>query len=100
MRNKGVSIAPGGLQQARGAIGVSRKRLAELAGITRQSIDNYEQGRSCPYPAKLARLEGVLGKQAVLALIADGEEQQRYLHHPTRFAAIGRNRKRRAAQAK
>ncbi len=49
------------LQEAREACGLTQAALADLLGVTRQAVSQYERGRDTPRPNRLPRLAEVLG---------------------------------------
>src|SRR6266516_1940876 len=61
------------LRKLREAAGLSQPALAERAGISFDSIQNWEQGRTRPRLEALGRLARALGA-TVDALLATGEE--------------------------
>jgi Zn-dependent peptidase ImmA (M78 family)/transcriptional regulator with XRE-family HTH domain len=54
-------IIAGNLTRYRKGLGVSQERLAEMAGVTRQSIHNYESAKTLPDSKTLSALARALG---------------------------------------
>ena len=53
-------VIAGNLIRYRKALGLSQERLAEMAGVARQSINNYEKGKTLPDSQVLSKLAHVL----------------------------------------
>jgi Zn-dependent peptidase ImmA (M78 family)/DNA-binding XRE family transcriptional regulator len=54
-------IVAGNLTRYRKGLNLSQERLAELTGVTRQSINNYEKAKTLPDSNTLSALAGALG---------------------------------------
>lgn len=54
-------IVAGNLTRYRKGLNLSQEELAHLAGVTRQSINNYENAKTLPDSKTLSALAGVLG---------------------------------------
>ena len=57
-------LVPARLRDARKAVRLSQPQLAEIVGVTRQSISAYEAGHKAPEPATFEKLTAVLGQPA------------------------------------
>lgn len=69
---EGARFSPRGLKSHRKKLGLSAADYGLLAGLSAQTIYSYEQGKSKPRPAQLARLVAVrdLGKREALRRMA------------------------------
>lgn len=65
----------GNLTRYRKALHISQERLAEKAGVTRQSINNYEKGKTLPDSKTLSSLAYVLGVTLDDLLRPEGEDE-------------------------
>ncbi|MDF2544327.1 MAG: putative transcriptional regulator with an addtional conserved domain [Herbinix sp.] len=60
MDNNELKIIPNRIKQARVSRGYSMGELADLAGVTKQAISQYEMGKTAPSAATLNRISDVL----------------------------------------
>lgn len=58
---EGARFSPKGLRSHRDKLGLSATDYGRLVGLTGQTIYNYEQGKSKPRPAQLAKLVEMRG---------------------------------------
>ena len=62
MPNKRTAPIPARLQEARHQVGLTQERVAEKAGLSRNSIARYESGTVGPSPVALNMLASVYGR--------------------------------------
>jgi Zn-dependent peptidase ImmA (M78 family)/transcriptional regulator with XRE-family HTH domain len=71
-------VIAGNMTRYRKALRLSQERLAEMAGVTRQSINNYEKGKTLPDSKTLSSLAYVLGVSLDDLLRPEGEDQLQF----------------------
>lgn len=71
-------VIAGNMIRYRKALRLSQERLAEMAGVTRQSINNYEKGKTLPDSKTLSSLAYVLGVGLDDLLRPEGDNQLQF----------------------
>ncbi|MFZ4729672.1 MAG: ImmA/IrrE family metallo-endopeptidase [Pseudanabaena sp.] len=71
-------VIAGNMIRYRKSLRLSQERLAEMAGVTRQSINNYEKGKTLPDSKTLSDLAYVLGVGLDDLLRAEGDDQLQF----------------------
>jgi Zn-dependent peptidase ImmA (M78 family)/DNA-binding XRE family transcriptional regulator len=71
-------VIAGNLVRYRKALRLSQDRLAEMAGVTRQSINNYEKSKTLPDSKTLSDLAHVLGVGLDDLLRPEGDNQLQF----------------------
>jgi Zn-dependent peptidase ImmA (M78 family)/DNA-binding XRE family transcriptional regulator len=71
-------VIAGNMIRYRKALRLSQERLAEMAGVTRQSINNYEKGKTLPDSKTLSDVAYVLGVSLDDLLCPEGDEQLQF----------------------
>jgi Zn-dependent peptidase ImmA (M78 family)/transcriptional regulator with XRE-family HTH domain len=71
-------VIAGNMILYRKALRLSQERLAEMAGVTRQSINNYEKGKTLPDSKTLSNLAYVLGIGLDDLLRPEGEDRLQF----------------------
>jgi Zn-dependent peptidase ImmA (M78 family)/DNA-binding XRE family transcriptional regulator len=71
-------VIAGNLIRYRKSLRLSQERLAEMAGVTRQSINNYEKGKTLPDSKTLSDVAYVLGVGLDDLLRVEGDDQLQF----------------------
>lgn len=67
-----MTITPEQCRAARGLLNWSQPTLAEMLGVARSTIANFERGASDPYPKTLAAIRATL--EAAGVVFIDGDD--------------------------